>query len=116
LNDGGARHLHQQHALLGAQRYPQLSGHEPWLQDVQCVLLSSETYRFSESHGREAKELLPHATVQLADEEMLSWCGSHAIRGLAYLAELAGPELAGCELAGSELAGPSSAAADSSLA
>jgi hypothetical protein len=91
------------------------------LQDVQRVLLFSEPYRFSESHGREAKEWLPHAAVQLVDGEMLSWYGSRAIRGLAYLAELAGPELAGfelagCELAGSELAGPSSAAADSSLA
>ncbi len=88
----------------GALRYPKLTGDEPWLQDVQRVLLSSEPYRFNKSHVAELKAWLPQAKVQLVDGEMLSWYGSRAVKGLAYLAELAGSELAGCELAGCELA------------
>lgn len=86
-------------ATAGAARYPKLSGNEPWLQDVQRVLLSSEPYRFNTSHVAEIKSWLPQANVQLVDGEMLSWYGSRAVKGLAYLAELAGCELAGCELA-----------------
>jgi ABC-type Fe3+-hydroxamate transport system substrate-binding protein len=73
----------------GAARYPKLSGHEPWLADVQRVLLSSEPYRFDASHLDEVKAWLPQAKVQLVDGEMLSWYGSRAVKGLAYLEELA---------------------------
>ena len=74
----------------GAQRYPTVSGDEPWLQNVQRVLLSSEPYRFNDSHVAEIKAWLPQAKVQLVDGEMLSWYGSRAVKGLAYLAEIAG--------------------------
>ena len=87
---------------VGAARYPKLSGNESWLSDVQRVLLSSEPYRFNESHVAQVKAWLPQAKVQLVNGEMLSWYGSRAIKGLAYLAELAGGELAGCDLAGCE--------------
>jgi ABC-type Fe3+-hydroxamate transport system substrate-binding protein len=73
----------------GAARYPKLSGDEPWLADVQRVLLSSEPYHFDASHLDEVKAWLPHAKVQLVDGEMLSWYGSRSTLGLAYLAELA---------------------------
>jgi ABC-type Fe3+-hydroxamate transport system substrate-binding protein len=78
---------------VGAARYPAIQGHEPWLRDVQRVLLSSEPYRFGAQHLNEAQSWLPQATVQLVDGEMLSWYGSRAVKGLAYLAELAGTEL-----------------------
>ncbi|TAG26661.1 MAG: cobalamin-binding protein [Burkholderiales bacterium] len=73
----------------GAARYPKLNGDEPWLADVQRVLLSSEPYRFDASHLQEVKAWMPQAKVQLVDGEMLSWYGSRSRRGLAYLAELA---------------------------
>jgi ABC-type Fe3+-hydroxamate transport system substrate-binding protein len=74
---------------MGAARYPVIQGKEPWLGDVQRVLLSSEPYRFNASHLDEVKVWLPQAKVQLVDGEMLSWYGSRAVRGLAYLAKLA---------------------------
>jgi hypothetical protein len=79
----------------GAARYPVIQGDEPWLGDVQRVLLSSEPYRFDASHLAEVKVWLPQVTVQLVDGEMLSWYGSRAVKGLAYLAGLVGSELAG---------------------
>jgi hypothetical protein len=76
----------------GAARYPVLRGDEAWLGQVQRVLLSSEPYRFDAKHIQEVQTWLPQAQVQLVDGEMLSWYGSRAIQGLAYLAELAGSE------------------------
>lgn len=75
---------------VGAGRYPKLSITEPWLGDVQRVLLSSEPYRFDASHVDQVKAWLPQASVQLVDGEMLSWYGSRSVKGLAYLAKLAG--------------------------
>jgi ABC-type Fe3+-hydroxamate transport system substrate-binding protein len=80
---------HAEGGETGAARYPKLSGNEPWLPDVQRVLLSSEPYRFDSSHLAEVKAWLPHTKVQLVDGEMLSWYGSRAVKGLAYLAKLA---------------------------
>lgn len=77
----------------GAARYPVLRGDEPGLKHIQRVLLSSEPYRFDASHLSEVQNWLPQAKVQLVDGEMLSWYGSRAVKGLAYLAELAGKEL-----------------------
>ncbi len=72
----------------GAARYPALRGDEPWLRDVDRVLLSSEPYRFGPEHLAEAQALCPQARVQLVDGELLSWWGVRAIAGLAYLQQL----------------------------
>lgn len=72
----------------GAGRYPVVSGLEPWLRDVDRVLLSSEPYRFGPAHIAEAQALCPQAHVQLVDGELLSWWGSRGAAGLDYLAEL----------------------------
>ena len=87
----------------GAARYPTLSGDEAWLGRVERVLLSSEPYRFNAEHLSEVRAWLPQAQaqVQLVDGEMLSWYGSRAARGLAYLAELAGCDVAGSNRASS---------------
>jgi ABC-type Fe3+-hydroxamate transport system substrate-binding protein len=77
---------------MGAARYPTVRGDEPWLGNVQRVLLSSEPYRFGPNHVQEVRAWLPYAQVQLVDGEMLSWYGSRSIPGLAYLASLAGAE------------------------
>lgn len=73
-----------------AARYPKLSLDEPWVRDVQVVLLSSEPYRFREKHVAEiaALPVFKGKTVRLVDGEMTSWYGSRAIAGLAYLREL----------------------------
>jgi ABC-type Fe3+-hydroxamate transport system substrate-binding protein len=74
----------------GAARYPTLRGDEPWLAQVQRVLLSSEPYRFTSGHFAAAQALCPRATVQLVDGELLSWYGPRAVAGLRYLRGLAG--------------------------
>jgi ABC-type Fe3+-hydroxamate transport system substrate-binding protein len=73
----------------GAARYPALSGEEPWLADVERVLLSSEPFAFGAAHVREAAALCPGARVEHVDGELLSWYGSRAVAGLAYLRALA---------------------------
>ena len=77
--------------VAGAARYPVLQGSEPWLADVQQVLLSSEPYAFGAAHLAEAQELCPNAQVRCVDGELLSWYGARAVPGLRYLRELAGP-------------------------
>lgn len=72
----------------GATRYPVLTGDEPWLGQVQRVLLSSEPYSFGAAHVAQVQAWIPHAKVQLVDGEMLSWYGSRALRGLDYLGRL----------------------------
>jgi hypothetical protein len=79
-----------QGGATGAARYPKLQGDEPWLGQIDRVLLSSEPYRFGPQHVQEVRTWLPHAQVQLVDGELLSWYGSRAIKGLAYLRELGG--------------------------
>jgi hypothetical protein len=74
----------------GAARYPALTGHEPWLHDVDRVLLSSEPYRFGPEHLAEAQALCPRARVQLVDGERLSWWGARGAAGLDYLCDLSG--------------------------
>jgi hypothetical protein len=73
----------------GAARYPVVAGDEPWLADVDEVLLSSEPYRFGARHVAEAAALCPGARVRLVDGALLSWYGPRAIPGLAYLRDLA---------------------------
>lgn len=74
----------------GAARYPVVLGDEPWLAQVQRVLLSSEPYAFAEQHLAEARALCPNAVATLVDGEMLSWYGARAVPGLRYLRGLAG--------------------------
>ena len=49
------------------------------------MLLSSEPYRFGESHADELRESLHGRTVALIDGEMTAWYGSRAIGALDYL-------------------------------
>ena len=73
----------------GATRYPVVRGDEPWLADVQQVLLSSEPCTFTEAQVEEAQALCPNARVQRVDGELLSWYGPRGVPGLRYLRELA---------------------------
>ena len=73
----------------GAGRYPKVDGDEPWLGDVDLVLLSSEPFAFHASHLQEAQALCPMAEVRRVDGELLSWYGARAVPGLRYLRHLA---------------------------
>lgn len=70
--------------VSGAARYPHVQGDEPWLAQVQQVLLSSEPYRFGTQHVDEAQALCPNARVQCVDGELLSWYGARTAAGLRY--------------------------------
>ena len=65
-------------------RYPELESLE--VEGVERVLLSTEPYRFRESHRDEMQRQLGRP-VSLIDGEMTSWYGPRAIAGLRYLAE-----------------------------
>lgn len=70
-----------------ALRYPAFDFGEPWVREVDRVLLSSEPYRFRACHADEVARLCPRP-VALIDGAMTSWYGSRAIAGLHYLADL----------------------------
>ena len=78
-----------QGGMAGAGRYPALDGSEPWLAEVELVLLSSEPFAFGPAHAAEAERLCPNARVLQVDGELLSWYGPRAVAGLAYLRRLA---------------------------
>jgi ABC-type Fe3+-hydroxamate transport system substrate-binding protein len=80
--------------FAGAARYPVLTGGEPWLGDVERILLSSEPFGFQERHLDEAQALCPAATVLRVDGELLSWYGARAVAGLRYLRALADDNVA----------------------
>ena len=73
---------------LGSERYPRFDWTPELLEQIDQVLLSSEPYRFTEAHV-DALERQIGKPVQLVDGEMMSWYGSRALRGLAYLRRLA---------------------------
>ncbi len=68
-------------------RYPVFHWSDQMAQEIDRILLSTEPYRFNESHV-DALERQTGKPVQLVDGEMLSWYGSRAIAGLRYLATL----------------------------
>ena len=65
-----------------AERYPELQRLDP--DGFDLVLLSSEPYRFNDTHVAEV-EALAGKPVLPVDGEMTSWYGPRAIAGLAYL-------------------------------
>lgn len=69
-------------------RYPSFRWRDALVEQLDMVLLSSEPYRFTESHC-DALERQIGKPVLLVDGEMLSWYGSRAIAGLDYLGALA---------------------------
>lgn len=71
----------------GAARYPAFEWTAPWLGEVERVLLSTEPYRFRETHVDEVARLAARP-VTLVDGEMVSWYGSRAARGVRWLCAL----------------------------
>ena len=70
-------------------RYPAVDLSDDLLAAVDHVLFSSEPFPFKERHVAAFKDRHPeHASKALAiDAQMVSWYGSRAIPGLAYLAQ-----------------------------
>ncbi|MEF8753896.1 MAG: helical backbone metal receptor [Accumulibacter sp.] len=72
---------------VSAQRYPQIELAEA-VRDAEIVFLASEPYPFRErDRQRLLTEMAGHCW-QLIDGEMVSWYGSRAVMGLAYLRRL----------------------------
>ena len=66
-------------------RYPKLKSVEI---GAEMILLSTEPYRFKETHG-EVLRRQTNLPVHLIDGEMTSWYGPRAIAGMGYLAQFA---------------------------
>jgi ABC-type Fe3+-hydroxamate transport system substrate-binding protein len=73
---------------LGPARYPVFTWSDKLVAGIDAVLLSTEPYRFTETHA-DALERQIGKPVQLVDGEMMSWYGSRSVAGLAYLRALA---------------------------
>nr|WP_150699178.1 helical backbone metal receptor [Pandoraea terrae] len=71
-----------------AVRYPVVELDDTTLADIDLILLSTEPYRFRETHVAEI-QAMTGKPVRLVDGEMISWYGSRAIAGLAYLRDFA---------------------------
>jgi len=69
------------------KRYPEFRWDPALMDAVDEILLSSEPYHFTELHA-DALEKQLGKPVRLIDGEYLSWYGSRAIAGLAYLRTL----------------------------
>jgi len=68
-------------------RYPRFSWSSELVRGLDAVLLSTEPYRFTETHA-DALEKQLGIPVLLVDGEMMSWYGSRALEGLRYLRRL----------------------------
>lgn len=68
-------------------RYPAISLGDIDLASIDLILFSTEPFAFSQSHLVEFGHAYPAqaAKAHLIDGEMVSWYGSRAIQGLAYL-------------------------------
>ena len=77
----------QQCEIKSDKRYPEFRWDSALVDSVDEILLSTEPYNFTEIHSN-ALEIQLGKPVRLVDGERLSWYGSRAIAGLAYLREL----------------------------
>ncbi len=75
----------------GNARYPTLELTNDLLSTVDLVLFSSEPFPFKDHHLEAFRAGFPaHAAkATMIDAEMVSWYGSRAVSGLAYLGEFA---------------------------
>ena len=74
--------------VVGASRYPELTGDGIVNLNPALVLLSSEPFPFNENHIEALQNLLPNAKIALVDGEMFSWYGSRLSRAPAYFKSL----------------------------
>jgi hypothetical protein len=72
---------------VAPSRFPGFAWDAPWMAQVQCVLLPSEPYAFTQRESAEISALCGRPVLRI-DGEMVSWYGSRAIAGMRYLANL----------------------------
>jgi ABC-type Fe3+-hydroxamate transport system substrate-binding protein len=84
LNEIGWRCWSTPRLAASGMRYPEFTWSDDVTHAIDGVLLSTEPYRFTETHV-DALEKQIGKPVQLVDGEMISWYGSRAILGLRYL-------------------------------
>ena len=77
----------QQIEMAPGKRYPEFKWDAALLDELDEILLSSEPFHFTQAHA-DALERQLGLPVRVVDGEYLSWYGSRAIAGLAYLREL----------------------------
>ena len=75
----------------GTARYPEVDLTDGLLSEADLVLFSSEPFPFKDHHLEAFGAAFPRHAAKAApiDAEMVSWYGSRAIAGLAYLGGLA---------------------------
>ena len=74
-------------AAQSSARYPRFTWSDALVSSIDTVLLSTEPFSFRQTHA-DLLEKQIGKPVHLVDGEMLSWYGSRAIAGLAYLQTL----------------------------
>ena len=77
----------QQCEIRSDKRYPEFRWDPALVDEVDEILLSTEPYHFTDVHTNALENQLGKP-VRLVDGEQLSWYGSRAIAGLAYLRTL----------------------------
>ncbi len=75
-------------------RYPEIELSDTVLAAIDLVLFSTEPFAFKDAHLAGFKAAFPaHGEkARLVDGQLISWYGSRAIRGLAYLEDLSAGE------------------------
>jgi len=70
-------------------RYPEIDDDTlQTIENLDCILLSSEPYPFSEKHIDNLQSLCPNAKILLVDGEFFSWPGSRLTKAFAYFKTL----------------------------
>ncbi|MBK7957372.1 MAG: ABC transporter substrate-binding protein [Bacteroidetes bacterium] len=69
-------------------RYPTISEEDIIALSPAYLLLSSEPFRFTQSHRNYFNKLLPNTTILLVDGKIFSWYGSHLNNCLPYFNKL----------------------------
>ncbi|MBU2020171.1 MAG: ABC transporter substrate-binding protein [Bacteroidetes bacterium] len=69
-------------------RYPEC--HPRYIEEADCLLLSSEPFPFKEKHKEEFEKLYPNKEIILVNGEYFSWYGSRLLDAPIYFSTLIG--------------------------
>ena len=78
------RHAGFENLYADSTRYPIINENDLVEKSPQFLLLSSEPFRFTNSHCAYFRQLLPNTTILLVDGKIFSWYGSHLRRCRSY--------------------------------
>ena len=74
--------------IVRLSRYPVLMLQEIVDLKPDFVLLSTEPYRFTESHVNELQNVFVQSKIALVDGEMFSWYGSRMLKSADYFQQM----------------------------